>query len=160
MSHDHDAEDLATAEEIKAHHAVMIHDLDHLASSLDTAARSGDGFDDARSKLHEWVGAVLVPHAVEEEQMTYRAASELAEGAPLIESMLSEHELIRATAKRVDSADDPRESAAYARMLFEIFHSHQRKEDDIIVPMLLKADGVSLSDLVGDATAHDHHHHH
>ena len=68
--------------------------------------------------------------------------------------------LIRATARRIPDAVDPHAAAAYARMLYEIFHSHQGKENDLIVPMLLAADGVSLSELVGDATAHEGSHHH
>jgi iron-sulfur cluster repair protein YtfE (RIC family) len=164
MPADHQAEDLAVAEEIEAHHALMIRDLDRLATAVEDAARSEGDVDAARSELQAWVAAVLEPHAEEEEHLTYRAAGQLTQGAPMIASMLSEHELIRASARRIPDAADPHAAAAYARMLYEIFHSHQRKEDEIIVPMLLAADGVSLSELVGDATAHgaegSHHHAH
>ena len=164
MPADHHAEDLAIAEEIKAHHVQMVRELDRLATAVEDAARSGGDVDAARAELQAWVAAVLEPHAAEEEQLTYRAAGALPEGAPLIASMLAEHELIRATARRIPDAVDPHEAAAYARMLYEIFHSHQGKENDLIVPMLLAADGVSLRELVGDATAHgadaSHHHAH
>jgi hypothetical protein len=154
-------DDAAVADELRTHHAVMIGELDRLTTGLLEAA--GSGGDDAATAKHElehWIAEVLVPHAEEEEATTYRAASDLAEGRLLIESMLAEHVLIRRTAQAVSSAGDPLVAGAYGRMLFDIFDSHQRKENDIILPLLVASDQVSLAEVMAGGHAHDHAHDH
>ena len=153
-SHERDA---ALAEELKAHHAKMIQDLDRFATALADAAASGDDAVGARHDLERWVADVLVPHAAAEEETTYRAAGDLTEGRSLIKSMLAEHELIRLTARRAAEADDPVAAGAFARALFDMFDSHQRKENNIILPLLIDADSVSLTDVM--ARAHHGHGH-
>lgn len=154
-THDQDA---AIAEELKAHHAVMIKDLDRLSRDLARAASSGIDAAQAKRNLEEWVRDVLVPHAEEEEKTTYRAASELPEGTLLIRAMLAEHELIRRTAAHMSAAEDRVEAATYGRALFDIFNSHQRKENDLILPLLVNADAVSLAAVMGNGHAHGHDH--
>jgi hypothetical protein len=151
-SHEQDA---ALAEELKAHHANMVQDLDRFATALAHAATSGNDAQGARHDLERWVADVLVPHAAEEEDTTYRAAGKLADGRLLIKSMLAEHELIRLTARHVSESDDPIAAGAFARALFDMFDSHQRKENDIILPLLIDADSVSLTDVM--ASAHHGH---
>ena len=153
-SHEQDA---ALAEELKAHHARMVQDLDRFATALADAATSGNDAQGARHDLERWVADVLVPHAAEEEETTYRAAGKLADGRLLIKSMLAEHELIRLTARHVSESDDPIAAGAFARALFDMFDSHQRKENDIILPLLIDADSVSLTDVM--ASAHHGHGH-
>jgi len=153
-SHEQDA---ALAEELKAHHATMIQDLDRFATALVDAAAAGDDATGVRQDLERWVAEVLVPHAAEEEETTYRAAGDLTEGRLLIKAMLGEHELIRLTARHVSEAGDPIAAGAFARALFDMFDSHQRKENDIILPFLIDADSVSLTDVM--ASAHHGHGH-
>lgn len=49
------------------------------------------------------------------------------------------------------------------RALFDLFDSHQRKENHIILPLLVDADAVSLTHVMADshdhAQAHDSHEH-
>jgi hypothetical protein len=153
-----DERDVALAEELQAHHAEMISTLEHLTTALADAARSGDGASHAKHALETWVADVLVPHAAEEEQTTYRGAGDLPEGKLLIKSMLAEHELIRLTARHLSEAQDPVAAATFARALFDMFDSHQRKENDIILPLLLGAEAVSLSEIMVGAHDHDHDH--
>jgi hypothetical protein len=150
--------DAALADELRAHHAVMIRDLDGLSAGLVTAAESGTDSAGAKRELEQWVTEVLVPHAEEEEATTYRAAGELPAGELLIMSMLAEHELIRTIARHMSEADDPAASGAFARALFDIFDSHQRKENEIILPLLVASDTVSLVEVM--ASSHGHHDHH
>ena len=154
------SQDAALAEELRAHHAVMIADLDRLSTTLVDAAASGDDTADAKHALEEWVSDVLVPHAEEEEATTYRAAGELASGELLIRSMLAEHDLIRITARHMSEADDPVAGGAFARALFDTFDSHQRKENEIILPLLVDADRVALTDVMAGAHDHDSGHGH
>lgn len=152
--------DAALADKLKAHHAVMIKDLDRLSSALAAAARSGDDAAHTKHDLEHWVTEVLVPHANEEEATTYRAASELPDGKLLITSMLAEHELIRLTARHMSDADDPVAAGTYGRALFDLFDSHQRKENDIILPLLVASDAVSLTQVMAGVHGHRHGHGH
>ena len=146
-------DDSALAEELKAHHAVMVADLDRLSTALASALTGGDATE-SRTALTEWIRDVLVPHAEEEEQTTYRAAGELSEGRLLIASMLAEHVLIRRIATLLVAARDPMEAGAYGRALFEVFHSHQRKENEMILPLLVDEDTVSLTEVMSAAHGH------
>lgn len=149
-------QDAALADELRAHHAVMIEELDRLSSALSAAAASGDASSGAKLELERWISEVLVPHAEEEEKTTYRAASGLLAGELLIKSMLAEHDLIRLTARNIKAAADPVASAAIARALFDTFDSHQRKENDIVLPLLVETDAVSLTAIMADAHGHSH----
>lgn len=144
-THDDDA---GLAEELKKHHAVMIDDLARLSGDLAAAAASDGDVASAKRALEEWIIHVLLPHAEEEEATTYRAAAELPEGRLLIRSMLAEHVLIRQTAAHMSAAQDPVEAGTYGRALFDIFDSHQRKENDMILPLLVDSSTVSLIEIM------------
>ena len=156
----HDVDDAAVAEELRAHHAIMIADLDRLTAGFLDAAVAGGDTAPAKHELEHWIADALVPHAEEEEATTYRACRDLTEGRLLIESMLAEHVLIRKTAEAVSAADDSLVAAAYGRVLFDIFDSHQRKENDIILPLLVASDQVSLAQVMAGTQGHDHDHGH
>lgn len=142
----------------------MIKDLGRLSGDLAAAAAFGADATTAQQDLEAWIRDVLVPHAAEEEVTTYRAAGELPEGRLLIQSMLDEHVLIRQTAAHVSAEENPVATGTYARALFEIFDSHQRKENDIILPLLVESDTVSLTAVMGGghhehgAASHEHGH--
>ncbi|GAA4288850.1 hemerythrin domain-containing protein [Georgenia daeguensis] len=150
------ATDARTAEEIRRHHSVMVADLDRLSAALVDAAESGTDAAPARDALLEWITTVLVPHAAQEEETTYPAAAGLVEGHLLIMGMLAEHDLIRQLAGLVRGTKNPAAAGAYARALFETFASHQRKENDYILPLLVDEPSVSLTDLM--SASHGHHH--
>ena len=102
----------------------------------------------ARAELVTWTEEVLEPHAEEEEHGTYAAAARLPGGALLIDAMLREHELIRSMADSVRTIDPPLAAAAWGRALSATFNSHQAKENDIILPLLVSSDAVDLTALL------------
>lgn len=159
---EHAHDDAAVAEELRAHHRVMMSELDELTTELLEAARTGGDATTARAALEHWISEVLVPHAAEEEASTYLSAGDLPEGRLLIESMLMEHGLIRRTAANVTSAPDVLEAAVQGRQLFDLFESHQQKENDLILPLLVDASDVSLGEVMEKVHGHHdgHHHHH
>ena len=73
--------------------------------------------------------------------------------------MLAEHELIRLTARHLAESTDPIAAGAFARALFDIFDSHQLRENEIILPLLINSDSVSLSDAINGAHRGGHHGH-
>ena len=160
----HGGSDTEIAEQVRGHHAAMVAELDRLTATLRDAAPDGQAT--ARQKLDEWFEAVLVPHADEEEATTYRAAGELAEGRLLIEAMVREHLFIKRLVTLFGETEGDA-AAAYGRAVFEAFTSHQGKENDVILPLLVDAPQVSLVEVVGrahghqvgeQANAHAHHH--
>lgn len=149
-------QDAALAEEIRAHHAEMIRTLERLTAALADATSSQEDLARAKQALEAWIADVLVPHAAEEERTTYLGAEKLPEGKLLIKSMLAEHELIRLTARHLSETRAPVAAATFAQSLFDMFDSHQRKENDLILPLLLDADEVSLRDVMAGAPDHAH----
>lgn len=155
-SHVHHAEahhgsDADIAEQVRTHHASMVADLDRLTATLRDAPAAEQ--DTARTTLQEWFRSVLVPHADEEETTTYRAAAELVEGRLLIEAMVREHHLIKRLVALVGDSEPPA-AAAYGRAVFEAFSSHQAKENDVVLPLLVEAPQISLADVMGGAHTH------
>lgn len=154
--------DRAVAGEIRTHHAAMVTTLDELTTSLQRAAadKAADTAADARRALTSWFHDVLVPHADEEEATTYRAAARLPEGRLLIRSMVQEHVLVKRLVSHFEEADDARVAAAYGRAVFDVFESHQAKENEIILPLLLDAASLSLGEVVSAGHGHQLHHDH
>jgi hypothetical protein len=152
--------DAELADEIRGHHAGMVAALGSLTGRLEAA--DGDEKAHAREALDAWFRDVLVPHADEEEVTTYRAAAELTEGRLLIEAMLREHVLIKRLVGYFESADDLAVAAAFARAAYEAFDSHQGKENDVILPLLVDSPSVALAEVMGQAHGHhqvgEHHH--
>ena len=144
-------------EELVHHHAGMLAELDRLSGDLVRAAggTGGPGVPEARRALEHWFAHVLVAHAAEEEETSYRAAGLLPEGRLLIRAMLAEHVLIRRLVGLFAEAEEPATAAAYGRAVLEVFDSHQRKENEIILPLLAAEPTVSL----GEVMAAGHHHH-
>ena len=155
-THTNHHSDQALAEELKAHHAVMVADLDRLSGRLESVAEAGADPAEAKKALTEWIGHTLVPHAEEEEETSYRAASELPAGRLLIVSMLAEHVLIRKLAAAFSAAQDPVAAGSYGRALFEVFSSHQQKENEIILPLLVADQSVSLTQVMSGSHGHVH----
>lgn len=152
-------EEIAAA--IRTHHAAMVADLDRLTAALRDAVPEAEP--EAYDRLAEWFETVLVPHADEEEATTYRAAAELPEGALLIEAMVREHVLIKRLVALFSERDGVA-AATYGRAVYETFEGHQRKENEVILPLLLGAPQVSLADVAGHGhdqhSEHDATHHH
>jgi hypothetical protein len=148
-------EDSNVAERQVAHHRLMTEYFGRLNRALADAAGSGIDGAQARRDLEDWIRDVLVPHAEEEEASTYRAAGRLPEGALLIKSMIGEHELIRQIAGHMAAANSDIEAAAFARALFDLFDAHQRKEDELILPLLVRSNEVSLVEVIGGSRAID-----
>lgn len=147
---DHPADE-EVARLIRAHHADMVAQLDRLTAALRDAGPAGQ--EPARADVATWFETVLVPHADEEEQTTYAVARELDAGRLLIDAMEREHVFIKRLVALFQEST-PVAAAAYARAVFEAFRSHQAKENELILPLLLDAPRVSLAAVA--AAGHGH----
>jgi uncharacterized protein (DUF2249 family)/iron-sulfur cluster repair protein YtfE (RIC family) len=158
--------DASAAEAVEQHHAQMQGALRVRVEALlagvarndEVAAQAG------RADLVAWCRAELVPHAEAEEQVLYPAARGRSEARLLVEGMLGEHEVIRGLVNELDTATDAVRAAAAARALQAVFDAHLAKENELVLPVLVSAADVSVSQLLagmhevlgGSAAEHEH----
>ncbi len=143
--------DARAAEAVEQHHAQMAGALGARVEALIVAASKGDGAtaDEARSELADWCEQELVPHALAEEKAMYPAAQAKPEGRLLVEGMLGEHQVITGLVQSLRVQADPVRAAANAKALQVAFENHLAKENELVLPLLVSAPDVSVSELLG-----------
>lgn len=150
--------DARAAEAMEQHHAQLSGMLAAMVERLVAAASRGEATRarEARTRLAAWCQQELVPHAWAEEQTLYPAARVTPDGRLLVEAMMTEHEVITGLVRSLSDdtaagagAGDPVRAAADAVALRAMFDSHLGKENDLIIPLLLRTPGASLADLLG-----------
>jgi uncharacterized protein (DUF2249 family) len=139
--------DASAAEAIEQHHAAMAGALAARVAALTVAATGPDtaAQEAARLGLVRWCREELVPHAAAEEEALYPTAHGDDRARLLVDAMLAEHGEIIALVEEVAAAPDAVRAAAAARALQALFGSHLRKENELILPLLTAAPGVSLA---------------
>lgn len=143
--------DARAAEAVRSHHAEMSGALALRTEALVTAAaRMGLlAAERARQELVAWCHAELLPHAAAEEQALYPAARASAEARLLVDAMVAEHRVIADLVRQIErTTSDPVQAAAAAGGLRAVFESHLAKENDLVLPHLAGAPGVSLAALL------------
>ena len=136
-------------EEMVAHHAGMNAELGQMVRALQTVVASGQPFTHERAAISTFATLELVPHALAEEDVIYRAGARLAPFAPLVAGMIMEHEALVGLAGDLASATDGVQAASTAAALFALFKAHVRKENDLLLPGLMEA-GTDPSTLLAD----------
>ncbi len=144
------AEDRAAADAVVRHHDELRSALEHRTESLLSLTESGYApeAEQARRDLLAFLHDELIPHARAEEQTMYRAAAALPGGALLIDGMISEHRTIMALGDEVAAVHSPIRAAAAARALLALFGNHLAKENDLVLPLIGRAEDVSLAALL------------
>ena len=142
--------DASAATAIEQHHAELSGALTARVEALLSAAGRGDGAaaGAARDSLVAWCQAELVPHALAEEETLYPAAHGLDRGRLLVDGMLAEHKVIIGLVDQLGRASDPARALAAAGALQAVFGSHLQKENELILPLLTEAPGISLAGLL------------
>lgn len=145
-----DRADADAVDAVRTHHAELLGALSLHASALVAAARDGDAaaVETARDALAQWCRRELLPHARAEEQTLYPAAAGLESGRLLVAALVEEHTTLQQLAEGVAVADDPVVAASAAVALRVLFESHQRMENEQVLPLLAGAAGISLADLL------------
>lgn len=101
-----------------------------------------------RDALAAWLHDELLPHAQAEEAALYPAAADQPDGRLLVRGMLDEHRVITTLVTELEQTASPLGAAAAARALQAVFETHLAKENDLVVPLLVAADDVSLATLL------------
>jgi uncharacterized protein (DUF2249 family) len=142
--------DHQAAQAVVRHHSALAATLTGHVTRLVNAADAGilRQVWQRRDELTVWLHDELLPHAYAEEASLYPAAADLPAGKLLVEGMLGEHRVIAALAADLEAAASPVVVAATAHALQAVFASHLAKENDLVVPLLVAADDVSLAGLL------------
>ncbi|MEH1017324.1 DUF2249 domain-containing protein [Micromonospora sp. CPCC 206060] len=142
--------DEQAARAVVRHHsdlaAVLTGHVTRLVDAVDVGTLRQVGA--CRDELVTWLHGELLPHAYAEEAALYPAAADLPAGKLLVEGMLGEHRAIAALVTELEQATSPTAAAAAARALQAVFATHLAKENDLVVPLLVTADTVSLAGLL------------
>jgi uncharacterized protein (DUF2249 family)/iron-sulfur cluster repair protein YtfE (RIC family) len=144
--------DATAATAIEQHHAELSGALAARVEAVLTAAVHGDGAATltARQALVTWSRAELLPHAAAEEKALYPAAHGLDRGRLLVEGMLAEHQVLIGLIDELAAAGDTVRAGAAARALQVVFGNHLEKENELVLPLLTEAPGISLAGLLQD----------
>ncbi|HEX2765859.1 MAG TPA: hemerythrin domain-containing protein [Candidatus Limnocylindria bacterium] len=140
--------DAQAADAMRAHHFEMATTLRQRVTDLRTAVRSGRPHAEAQRSVLEYLENELLPHAMAEERALY-PAGDAGSTAMLVRSMRDEHLNLIGHVDAFRDATDPVDAVALSAAIFALFDSHLHKENDLLVPALLSAPGVSLADLLG-----------
>jgi uncharacterized protein (DUF2249 family)/iron-sulfur cluster repair protein YtfE (RIC family) len=144
--------DATAATAIEQHHAELSGALAARVEALVNAAVRGDGAATlaARQALVNWCREELLPHAAAEEQALYPAAHGLDRGRLLVDGMFAEHQVLIGLVDELAAAGDTVRAGAAARALQVVFGSHLEKENELVLPLLTEAPGISLAGLLRD----------
>ncbi len=138
--------DLEAAAAIREHHA----QLDGALALCVARAIDSGGAASAVAELATWGERELLPHALAEEQTLYAAARTLAEARLLVTAMTAEHQVLADLVARLGSSStsSPYDAVAAAGALQTLFRSHLAEENDLLLPLLESAPGISVHDLL------------
>lgn len=136
-------------QEMVAHHAGMNAELQHMVGALQSAVAAGKPFTSERDRISEFAAFELVPHAQAEEDVIYRAGTEVAAFVPLVAGMTMEHVALVGLAADLPKASDGVLAASTAAALFALFKAHVQKENDLLLPGLME-NGTDPAKLLAD----------
>jgi len=142
--------DARAGEAMVAHHAELAGVLGGYVEQLVPAVRDGrtEEAERVRAALVAWCRADLVPHALAEETALYPAAAARPEAALLVTGMLAEHQAVLELVAELEGAPDGVAAVVAAGALRAVLDGHLLKENELVLPLLLTAPGVSVAALV------------
>lgn len=150
VNHSDSTADEAAARAVVRHHAQLaagvrrrVEMLLHLVDSVYLLKA-----EDARRDLLTYLHGEVLPHAAAEETALYPSAAAIPAGTLLVDGMIAEHAALTALAAELADAGSLVRAAAAARALEAMFATHLAKENDLVLPLLITAPGVSLAEVL------------
>ncbi len=141
-------EELRALAAIVAHHRQLDDQVARRAGAVaDTVERAG-AWEAAAGDLVAYLAAEVLPHALAEEHTLYRAAADRAGLAGAVAAMREEHGILAGLVDRVAVADDGPRAAAAATDVADLFHTHVRSENEVLLPALVADGEVSVARLL------------
>ena len=100
----------------------------------------------ALDRLADWCRTELLPHAHAEESTLYRPACDTESGSLLVEGLLEEHRTIHRLVDELALATEPVRAVALAGALEAVVASHLVKENQQLLPLLVRSPYISLEE--------------
>jgi iron-sulfur cluster repair protein YtfE (RIC family) len=98
--------------------------------------------------LTAYLATSVLPHAAAEEAVLYPALAADAGGDLFVDAMLLDHEELTERTRALAEVCDPYMALALAEGAMAVFALHVRKENELLLPALQCADGVSVTGLL------------
>jgi uncharacterized protein (DUF2249 family)/iron-sulfur cluster repair protein YtfE (RIC family) len=136
------------------HHRVLSEQLAGRAEAVSATVTAGQPHGVAVADLIAYLAGEVLPHAAAEEKTIYPVAAAHAGLADLVAEMLVEHVSLAAAGSRLAVLTNGAEAAEQAERIAGLFTAHAAKENDALLPALLKDESVDLAGLL------DQMHHH
>lgn len=130
------------------HHAHLLRGLYARADELRTAVSQRRAYDAPLAALTAYLATEILPHARAEEATLYQAAAAAAPAALFVEAMLVDHGELVSRTRSLANVCDAFTALGIADAIVALFEVHVRKENELLLPALQHADGVSLSSLL------------
>ena len=145
-----DVAERTATEAVVDHHAQLSAALDGYVHAVREAAERADAnaLWQQREALVGWLHAELLSHAYAEEAAMYPVAADQPGGRLLIDRKRREHAAIAGLVGEAERASTALALVAAARALAALFAVHVEKENELVVPLLVAAEGVSLAGLL------------
>lgn len=143
------AQDAGAVSALEGFHAELTGGLAVRVQALVSAA-GGPAASRCRSDLVEWIGGSLIAYTRAEARTLYVAARSQSNLVPLVEGLVSEHRMLEELASELRLAASTDAAVGTARALQVLVETHLRKEDELLVPALAGAPGVTLAEMVED----------
>lgn len=132
---------------MKDHHAALLEGLATRATAVGSAA-PGETRNTVAAMV-EYVRAEILPHAAAEEAAVYPRAAQIDGEERFIAEMVDEHRVLQRLTDRLATTSGP-ESAETAATIVELFAAHAGKENDRILPALVRDPSVHLEDVLAE----------
>jgi uncharacterized protein (DUF2249 family) len=144
-------------EAIRAHHSQLSEQLNERVTAVAGAVAARQPHGAAVAGLIAYITAEVLPHAAAEETTIYPAAAAHADLAATVDAMTAEHKTLSAAAARLAGLSDGAVAAEQAERIAELFTSHAAKENDILLPALVRDENVDLGALLSEMHHHAEH---
>lgn len=140
----------AAAEKILRHHAAMAKDLEEHVAELGRAVSEGRPHAEAAKRVANCLAGEIFPHAEAEEATLYAAAERRTEAVPLVSAMVAEHRRLRRSLSGLVAARDGVLAYGAARAAAALFEAHAEKENEQLLPLLVRDPEVDLGALLDE----------
>lgn len=137
-------------EAIRTHHRLLSEQLTERVTAVSGAVAARQPHGAAVAGLIAYMAEEVLPHAAAEEATIYPAAAAHPELADTVGAMTTEHKTLSAAASRLAGLADGAAAAEQARQIAELFTSHAARENDILLPALVRDESVDLAALLDE----------
>ena len=132
------------------HHALLREGVEERTTTLRRSVEEGAPFGPPVAELVAYLGEEVLPHAVAEEQTLYAVAARSAELAAAVEEMTGEHGRLVSLVKELGAAGSGTTAAATAGEIADLFVAHVAKENEVLLPALVRDEDAHLAEVLGE----------